>query len=68
MNKMHKIALITLTLLGSQGAVAQSAMDESFHANGSIRVVVAVAAIVLVGLFVYIFSLERRLKRLEKKD
>jgi CcmD family protein len=68
MNKMHKIALLTLAVLVSNLAVAQSSAEESFHANGSIRVVVAVAAIVLLGLFAYIFSLERRLKRLEKKD
>lgn len=67
MNKMHKITLIAVALLIGHCAQAQTNMDESFHANGSIRVVVAVAAIVLLGLFAYIFSLERRLKRLEKK-
>ncbi|MFN0030873.1 MAG: CcmD family protein [Flavobacteriales bacterium] len=47
---------------------AQSAMDESFHANGSIRVVLAVAALVVGGLLAYVFYLDKRLKKLEKKN
>lgn len=52
----------------SVAARAQSAMDESFHANGNIRSVVAVVSIVLIGIFTYIFYLERRLRKLEKKQ
>jgi uncharacterized membrane protein YdjX (TVP38/TMEM64 family) len=68
MNNIVRTFLFAFALLIVPTAQAQSSMDESFHANGSIRVVVAVAAIVLAGLFVFIFSLERRLKKLEKKD
>lgn len=51
----------------SVSGFAQDGMEEYFYESGKIKVVVAVVAIVLVGLIVYIFSLERRLKKIENK-
>lgn len=65
---MFKITsgLTFLLLLFAFVPASAASPDESFHANGSIRVVVTVAAIVMTGILVYIFMLERRLKRLEQ--
>lgn len=67
MKKFPKISFLATLLLTSMNTFAQSGMEEYFYQSGKIKVVVAVAAIVLVGIFVYLFSMERRLKKLEKK-
>jgi len=36
-------------------------------ANGKIFVVVAVLALILVGIFIYLFSIDRKITRLEKE-
>ena len=43
-------------------------MADSMRSNGKIYVVVAVCLIILIGLFVYVLSVDRKLKRLEKDD
>ena len=42
-------------------------MATGFRAQGKIFVVVAVILIILIGLFVYLFRLEKKLKKLEKE-
>ena len=37
-------------------------------ASGKINVVLAVVGVILVGLFVFLFMVERRLRKLEKKS
>ncbi|RZJ74708.1 MAG: CcmD family protein [Flavobacterium sp.] len=46
---------------------ANSAM-QSIHNNGKIYVVVAVILIILIGLLVYLFAMDKRIKMLEKKS
>lgn len=67
MKKFPKISFLATLLLLSVDTFAQSGMEEYFYASGKIRVVIAVAAVVLMGIVVYLVSLERRLKKLEKK-
>lgn len=38
------------------------------RSNGKIYVVVAVCLTILSGLFIYVFTLDRKLRRLEKND
>ncbi|MCC6599622.1 MAG: CcmD family protein [Crocinitomicaceae bacterium] len=57
-----------LTLFLSISVSATDPLEEYFYASGKIRVVLGVAIVVLAGIFVYLFSLERRLKKLEKKN
>lgn len=45
---------------------AQSSMEEYFYASGKIKVVAAVAIIVLAGIFVYLFRIDKKLSSLEK--
>ena len=51
-----------LTLLQAQQAASQSMMLQ----NGKIYLVMAVVCIVLIGLFVYITSIDKKIKQLEK--
>jgi|JI102314A1RNA_FD_contig_61_339999_length_2224_multi_2_in_0_out_0_3 CcmD family protein len=67
MKQLIKIIPLCLFLLLSANLFAQDGMEEYFYESGKIKVVVAVVAIVLIGLFVYIFSLEKRLKKIEGK-
>ena len=48
-------------------ALAQNAeMADAFRAEGKIYVVVAIILIVLAGLIVYLFALDRKLNKLEE--
>lgn len=61
------ISLVLLLVAFSPAAWAQNAeMADAFRADGKIYVVVAVVLIVLVGLFVYLFMLDRKLSKLER--
>lgn len=41
-------------------------MADAFRADGKIYVVVAVILIVLIGLFVYLIKIDKKIKKLEK--
>ena len=41
-------------------------MADIMRSNGKIYVVVAVVLVILAGLFVYLFSLDRKVSKLEK--
>jgi K+-transporting ATPase A subunit len=59
--------LMSLIMLQSfaqtQGSEAPS---ESLYASDKIYVVVVCAAVILIGLLIFLFSIDRRLKNLEK--
>ncbi len=57
--------MTTLNLFAQNNEVE---MADAFRSNGKIYVVVAVIVIILVGLLVYLFTLDKRLKMLEKKS
>jgi len=42
-------------------------MAEGMRANGKIYVVVAVVVTILIGLFIYLISVDRKLSRIEKE-
>lgn len=42
-------------------------MADGMRSNGKIYVVVGVILIVLIGLFIYLFAIERKVKKLEQK-
>jgi CcmD family protein len=51
-----------LTLLQAQQAASQSIMLQ----NGKIFLVMTVVCIVLIGLFIYVASIDKKIKQLEK--
>jgi CcmD family protein len=48
-------------------AQAQIEMADQFRADGKIYVVIAVVAIILTGIFIYLFRLDRKITDLEKR-
>lgn len=70
---MHKRLLHTIitlfAVLLSQTALAQDKpeMADLLRSNGKIYAVVAVCLTILIGLFFYVFTIDRRISRLEKE-
>lgn len=65
MKKLLTLFFFTLTSLSS--FAQEPEMADAMRANGKIYVVVAVVLIVLIGLFLYLFLLDRKITRLERK-
>jgi len=42
-------------------------MADELRKNGKIYVVVAVVTIIMIGIFIYLLNLDRKISRLEKK-
>ncbi|HEY5326319.1 MAG TPA: CcmD family protein [Mucilaginibacter sp.] len=68
---MKSISLLALLLLGYVAAFAQQnqpvEMADVMRSSGKIYVVIAVIAIIFIGLAIYLFSIDRRLKKIEKE-
>ena len=68
---MKKIAFTLMMLMATLNLFAQGnnvEMADALRSDGKIYVVVAVILIILIGLLIYLFALDRRLKMLEKKS
>lgn len=67
MKTLIKYLFLFIALALAQEAFAQNAeMADAFRAEGKIYVVVAVVLTVLVGLFAYLFMLDRKITKLER--
>jgi len=66
MKKFFSTLLLLAISLQIFAQNAAASMEESVYASGKIYVVVACAAIILLGLILFLFSIDRRLKKLEK--
>ena len=67
MKTLIRYLFLFIALAAGQEALAQNAeMADSFRAEGKIYVVVAVVLTVLLGLFAYLFMLDRKIRRLER--
>ena len=68
---MKKLTLLFVLLMGSNAIFAQSnaavEMDGAMRSSGKIYVVVAVIAVIFTVLAIYLFSIDRRLKKIEKE-
>jgi CcmD family protein len=68
---MKKLTFLLLLLLSYTGVFAQSnlsvTMDDTLQSSGKIYVVVAIIAIIFAGLALYLFSIDRRLKKIENE-
>ncbi|MDB4905008.1 MAG: hypothetical protein JWQ63_4289 [Mucilaginibacter sp.] len=68
---MKKIFLLTLLLLGYVTVFAQQTqqveMADTMRSSGKIYVVIATIVIIFAGLAVYLFSIDKRLKKIEKE-
>lgn len=65
---MKKISLLALLLLGYTRLFAQPVeMADAMRSSGKIYVVIITILIIFAGLAIYLFSIDRRLKKIEKE-
>ena len=68
---MRKIFLLAPLLLGYVTAFAQQnqpvEMADVMRSSGKIYVVIATIVIIFIGLAIYLFAIDRRLKKIEKE-
>ncbi len=70
MNKVvYRLLFSVFCLLLSTVSFAQDKPDmaDTMRSNGKIYVVVAVCLTILFGLFIYVFIVDRKVSRLEKR-
>lgn len=69
MNSMKRIAGVIALCILTMMANAQEAQPSTdvMRSNGKIYVVVAVIVTIVVGLFLYLLNLDRKISRIEKK-
>lgn len=60
-NQLLIVLLFLTNLCYSQG----NPMEEFFFRSGKINVVIAVAAVILAGIFIYLFRMEKKIKKME---
>lgn len=70
---MKKIVSLFLSLLVcfiafAQDNTEQAEMADALRSNGKIYVVVAVVVVILLGLFIYLWRLDRRISKIEKEQ
>ncbi len=67
---MKRFVILILLVISFVTAFAQQnapiEMADTFRSSGKIYVVVAIIAIIFAGLAIYLFSIDRRLKKIEK--
>jgi len=67
---MNKLFILISGLFFSISVNAQNnvEMADVMRSNGKIYTVVAVCLTILIGLFIYVFSIDRKVSRLEKEN
>ena len=68
-SSIKKLLLAAILFTTSQLAYAQEKVEmaEGLRSNGKIYVVVAVLAIIFIGLLLFLISIDRKVSRLEKE-
>ena len=64
------LLLILFFLLTVSAAIAQdtNAADGVMRSNGKIYVVLAICLTILIGLFIYLFTIDRKIGKIEDKQ
>ena len=68
---MKRIVFLTLLLISNLIVSAQTykvEMADTMRTDGKIYVVIGTIAIVFVGLAIFLFSIDRRIKKIEKQN
>lgn len=64
---LKNLIVLAFSVLTPLAAIAQDAeMADTFRSEGKIYVVVAIVLIVLTGLILYLFLLDRKMNKLER--
>jgi CcmD family protein len=68
---MKKLVFLMVILLSYTAVFAQQTqsvdMADAMRSSGKIYVVIATIAIIFAGLAIYLFTIDRRLKKIEKE-
>ena len=69
-NKLAGSLLLLLTLLTTSLYAQRPSVDmaDAMRANGKIYVVVTVLGIIFAGIVIYLIAIDRKLRKLEKKE
>jgi CcmD family protein len=68
---ISRLAIFMLMMILSMVSIAQAQqveMADTMRSNGKIYTVVAVCLTILIGLFVYVFSIDRKISKIEKEQ
>lgn len=76
MKRIKFLALVSLTLCMSLIINAQppntasdfNSFNSTMNSSGKIYVVIAVLTVILIGIFIYLIGIDRKVRRLEEKD
>ena len=65
---LKRIGILLATCFLSSMCLAQDKVEmaDTMRSNGKIYVVVAVCLTILIGLFIYVFALDRKMTRIER--
>ena len=67
LKKMFFVAVATLISGVTNAQTAEPQMADTMRSNGKIYVVVAVCLTILLGLFMYVIIVDRKISKLEKE-
>jgi CcmD family protein len=69
---MKKLLVLIVLILSCANVFAQKSaqtdMADAMRSSGKIYVVIATISIIFVGLAIFLFSIDRRLKKIEKEN
>jgi len=68
---MKKFLILLLLMINGIAAFAQNngpEMADTLRSSGKIYVVISVICIIFAGLAIFLFTIDRRLKKIEKSD
>ncbi|MGI8950330.1 MAG: CcmD family protein [Chitinophagaceae bacterium] len=75
MDKLKRIGFLIVFCMINCFAFAQQQIDTTqeeptdfMRSNGKIYVVIAVVVVIVLGIFIYLFNLDRKIKGLEKEN
>ena len=70
MRTMHRLPALLFCTLSAASTFAQQPapdwLEETLYSSGKINTVIAVVAVLLIGLAVWLFRMDRRIKRMEE--
>jgi hypothetical protein len=73
MKKIKAISLVLIafcfsTILFGQPVITASDFNTTMNSQGKIYVVIAVLTVILIGIFIYLIGIDRKLRKLEDKE
>jgi hypothetical protein len=69
-NKIHYLLLLLAGIISSTQTFAQEnlATESAMRSNGKVYVVLAICITILLGFFIYLVSIDRKIKKIEDKQ